>query len=120
MRLRNMSGVLAGWLLSLLSAAFGFYLITLITSSRATTLLSILLIVLCPFAGGFLTGLLVGKDHARQGLITGLAAGLCLAIAALIMLGFTTEYALVSIFLVLSWAFFSRLGASLAGSTRKK
>ena len=120
MRLRSVSGVLAGWLLSLLSAAFGFYLLSLVASSTVTTLLSILLIVLCPFAGGFLTGLIVKKDHARHGLITGLAAGLCLAIAALIMLGFTTEYALVSIFLVLSWAFLSRLGASLAGSTRKR
>ena len=112
-------GILAGCILSLLTAALGFYLVTQIASSRSTTLLSILLIVLCPFAGGFLTGLLAGKDHARNGLITGLVAGLCLGIAALIILGATRDYILVAVFLVLSWGFLSRLGASLAKTARK-
>jgi Na+/proline symporter len=116
---RIILGILAGCVLSLLTEALGFYLITLIVSSQVMTLLSILLIVLCPFAGGFLTGLLVGKDHARSGLIAGLGAGLCLGIAALFILGATRDYILVGIFLVLSWGFFARLGASLAKTTRK-
>lgn len=107
-----------GILLTLSSTILGFYLISLLSSTTTVTLLSLLTIVLSPLAGGFLTGLLVKNERGTSGLICGLSSGILLSIAAILLLGFSYQYLLLEVFLIVSWAFLSRMGATLSKPIR--
>ncbi|MCJ7696008.1 MAG: hypothetical protein MUO40_11385 [Anaerolineaceae bacterium] len=117
---RDFLFIFIGILFTIISTILGYYLISLIKSSTAVTFLSILIIVISPLAGGFLTGLLVKNRREVAGLISGIGSSIIISIAAILLLGFTNQYLLIEIFLIVSWAFLSRLGATLAKSGNKR
>lgn len=116
---RDFLYITIGILFTLFSTILGYNLISLLNSTETFTILSILMIILSPLAGGFLTGLLVKNKREVAGLISGLGSSIFISIAAIFLLGFSNQILIIVIFLVVSWTFLSRLGATLSKPIRK-
>jgi len=117
---RDFLYIFIGILFTLFSTILGYNLISLLNSTEAFTILSILMIIVSPLAGGFLTGLLVKNRREVAGLISGLGSSIFISITAIILLGFSYQILIIVIFLIVSWAFLSRLGATLSKPGIKK
>jgi hypothetical protein len=77
-------------------------------------LVTALISLLAPFAGGFLAGL-IGTGHPRQaGLLAGLGASLVVMLIWLVNAGASWEAIISGLALVFVWAVLSRIGAGLA------
>ncbi len=104
--------------LAMLAFAFGLLLLIGqpldIRSLAENLLVTGLVSLLAPIAGGFLAGL-IGKGHARQaGLLAGLGASLVVLVFWLANTGLTWEAALSGLALVFVWGALARIGAVLA------
>ncbi len=117
---RKILSIISGSLLALTSALLGFFLVSLISSQPVVMVLSILLITICPFAGGFLAGLVAREELTKIGLISGLISGALLGIAVIIVTGYSLSNLLTVVFIMIIWGFLSRLGTTLSRPRLKK
>ncbi len=104
--------------LAMLAFALGLLLLSgqpLNISSLADNLLVTGLVsLLAPFAGGFLAGL-ISKSHTRQaGLLAGLGASLVVVLIWLVNAGVTWETIVSGLALVFVWVVLARIGAGFA------
>jgi hypothetical protein len=87
--------------------------ITLLESTSGI-LISAGIILLAPFAGGFLAGLIGQEDPRRAGLIAGLVASLVVFAAWLVITVLAIETILSGLVIVFVWIVLARLAAGLA------
>jgi Na+/proline symporter len=96
----------------------GFSLDQIALPSNA--LLSLIIMLMSPIAGGFLAGLIAQEKPRQAGLIAGLIAGLVVLIAWLVMVGYLWETLLSGLVVMFVWIFLSRLGSGFSTSRQSK
>ena len=94
----------------------GFSLDQIAMPSNA--LLSLIIMLMSPIAGGFMAGLIAHEKPRQAGLLAGLMAGLLVLIAWLVMVGILWETLLSGLVVIFVWIFLSRLGAGFSTSKR--
>jgi len=88
-------------------------------SSTSNVLISLLVVLLAPIAGGFLAGL-VGKPNPLQaGLLAGLIAGVFMFIAWLVIAGFSLETILSGLVILFVWVILARVASGFARLSHK-
>lgn len=80
-------------------------------------LLSLVVLLMAPIAGGFLAGWIGDKNPRQAGLLAGFGAGLVLLIAWSVIVGCSLEASLSAVVIGFIWVFLSRVGAGFS-STR--
>ncbi len=101
-----------------LTLVFDSFLTKLI-SSTSNVLISLLVVLLAPIAGGFLAGL-VGKSNPFQaGLLAGLIAGVFMFIAWLVIVGFSLETVLSGLVILFVWVVLARVASGFARLSNK-
>ena len=101
-----------------LTLVFDSFLTELI-SSTSNVLISLLVVLLAPIAGGFLAGL-VGKSNPLQaGLLAGLIAGVFMFIAWLVIVGFSLETVLSGLVILFVWVVLARVASGFARLSNK-
>jgi MFS family permease len=90
-----------------------FFQVSLLESTVGIVI-SAVIILLAPFAGGFLAGLLGREDPRRAGLLAGLIASLVVFIAWLAMTALTIETILSGLVIVFVWIMLARLASGFA------
>ncbi len=114
--------LLGGVIGALVTLAFAFALFLILNDLFSSAfletfwgiVLSGLSILLAPFAGGFLAGLLSQPAPQKAGLITGLTAGLVVFIAWLVMTGLSIETILSGLAIVFVWVLMARFASGFA------
>jgi hypothetical protein len=96
----------------------GFALDQIAMPSNA--LLSLIIMIMSPIAGGFVAGLIVQEQPRQAGLLAGLIAGLGVSIAWSAMMGNSWETLLSGLVVVFMWTLLSRLGAGFTSSRQSK
>jgi hypothetical protein len=96
----------------------GFSLDQIAMASNA--LLSLIIMLMSPIAGGFLAGLIAQQRPQQAGLLAGLAAGLVVLIAWLLLVGFSWESLLSGLVVSFVWIFLSHLGAGFSTQRHSK
>jgi len=115
MNTRRIIAIIAGVLLTLTSAYFGYFQASAMIGTQAGSILNVAILIVAPYAGGFLAGL-IAKDTRRQvGLICGISAGTIMIIAAFLLLDVSIQMTLILLLLLILWTFLARLGARMAG-----
>ncbi len=84
-------------------------------NSNFNTILSILILLVAPYAGGFLAGLIAHSERYKAGVITGAASSIIISFYALTFLNFSIRTILLLLLLVVFWTFLAMLGARMSG-----
>jgi hypothetical protein len=87
-------------------------------TSPSNALLSLILMLMSPVAGGFLAGLIAQENFRQAGLFAGLIAGLVMLLAWLVMVGILWETLLSGLVVTFVWILLSRLGAGFAQTSQ--
>jgi hypothetical protein len=96
----------------------GFSLDQIALPSNA--LLSLIIMLMAPIAGGFIAGLIAQENLQQAGLFAGLIAGLTVLLAWLAMMGILWDTLLSGLVVMFVWIFLSRLGAGFSKGRHSK
>ena len=82
--------------------------------SQEYVLFNLVIIIMSPFAGGFIAGLIGRSNPRRAGILSGVVGSMVLFILWLVFAGITWQGILSGLVLVFVWVFFARLGGGFA------
>lgn len=88
-------------------------------SSTGNLLISLLVMLLAPIAGGFMAGLVGQSNPMQAGLLTGLIAGLFILIAWLFIAGISLQTILSGLVILFVWVVLARVASGFARPPRK-
>lgn len=80
----------------------------------SNALLSLIIMLMSPIAGGFLAGLIAPERPRQAGLFAGLLAGMMVLIAWLAIMGIFWDTLLSGLVVMFVWIILSRLGAGFS------
>lgn len=89
-------------------------LLSELISSISNLAVSFITILLAPVAGGFLAGLIGRSNPLQAGLIAGVAAGIILFAAWVVITGFSIETLLSAVVIIFVWVVMARLASGFA------
>lgn len=115
MKSRFILSILLGTIFIIGTAIMGYTYTSTQENSNVITVLSILILLVAPYAGGFLAGLIARGDRHRIGVITGAVSSVIISIYALTFLDFNIKTILILFLLIVFWTFLARLGARMSG-----
>jgi hypothetical protein len=87
-------------------------------SSGSNMVISLLIILLAPIAGGFLAGMISRSKPRQAGMMTGLAAGCLIFAAWIVVTGFSFETLLSGLVIVFVWVVMARAASGFAPPKR--
>ena len=91
-----------------------------LVSSVGNAIIGVISILLAPFAGGFLAGLIARSDPRKAGLIAGAVAGVSIFAAWLIISGLTFSTIASGLAIIFTWAVLARVAGGFTGTTKSR
>lgn len=85
-----------------------------VTSLANNMLVSVMIMLMAPIAGGFVAGLVALSQVRQAGLLAGMGASLVVVISWLMMSAFSWEAVTSGLVIVFVWVYLSRLGAGFS------